>query len=226
MANIRIKTDVTTRPMETRLIEVAIDLFGRDGMNAVGTRAIAEAAGTQMSAITYHFGGKEALYLACAQHITADMRERIAPLLELARRACTESGGPSEARDAILAMLGGFVGIMMNDDIAPAVRFIVREQMNPTPAFAILFEGGMQPVVERMDQLLQRIARHRLTHDQVRLHAVALVGQVLAFRFARATLMRATGWETVGLPEIDAVRAIVVAHANAILSDLEKGAGS
>jgi AcrR family transcriptional regulator len=226
MANIRIKTDVTTRPMETRLIEVAIDLFGRDGMNAVGTRAIAEAAGTQMSAITYHFGGKEALYLACAQHITADMRERIAPLLELARRACTESGGPSEARDAILAMLGGFVGIMMNDDIAPAVRFIVREQMNPTPAFAILFEGGMQPVVERMDQLLQRIARHRLTHDQVRIHAVALVGQVLAFRFARATLMRATGWETVGLSEIDAVRAIVVAHANAILSDLEKGAGS
>ena len=226
MANIRIKTDVTTRPMETRLIEVAIDLFGRDGMNAVGTRAIAEAARTQMSAITYHFGGKEALYLACAQHITADMRERIAPLLELARRACTESGGPSEARDAILAMLGGFVGIMMNDDIAPAVRFIVREQMNPTPAFAILFEGGMQPVVERMDQLLQRIARHRLTHDQVRIHAVALVGQVLAFRFARATLMRATGWETVGLSEIDAVRAIVVAHANAILSDLEKGAGS
>ena len=212
--------------METRLIEVAIDLFGRDGMNAVGTRAIAEAAGTQMSAITYHFGGKEALYLACAQHITADMRERIAPLLELARRACTESGGPSEARDAILAMLGGFVGIMMNDDIASAVRFIVREQMNPTPAFAILFEGGMQPVVERMDQLLQRIARHRLTHDQVRIHAVALVGQVLAFRFARATLMRATGWETVGLSEIDAVRAIVVAHANAILSDLEKGAGS
>jgi AcrR family transcriptional regulator len=38
--------------METRLIEVAIDLFGRNGMNAVGTRAIAEAAGTQMSAIT------------------------------------------------------------------------------------------------------------------------------------------------------------------------------
>jgi AcrR family transcriptional regulator len=212
--------------METRLIEVAIDLFGRDGMNAVGTRAIAEAAGAQMSAITYHFGGKEALYLACAKHITAEMRERIAPVLELARRACTESGGGAEARDAILAMLGGLVDIMMNDDIAPTVLFIVREQMNPTPAFAILFEGAMQPVVERMEQLLQRIARHRLTHDQLRIHAVALVGQALTFRFARATLMRATGWETVGLPEIDAVRAIVLAHANAILSDLEKGADS
>src|SRR5450631_4529413 len=108
MANVRIKNDMTTPPMETRLIGVAIDLFGRDGMNAVGTRAIAEAAGAQMSAITYHFGGKEALYLACAQHITAEMRERIAPLLELARWACTESGGAAEARDAILAMLGGF----------------------------------------------------------------------------------------------------------------------
>ncbi len=35
-----------------RLIEVAIDLFGQDGPNNVGTRAIAEAAGAQMSAIS------------------------------------------------------------------------------------------------------------------------------------------------------------------------------
>jgi AcrR family transcriptional regulator len=210
----------------SRLVAVAIELFGRDGMDAVGTRAIAEAAGAQMSTITYHFGGKEGLYLACARQIAAEMRERIAPLLELARTACTESGGTREARAAVLAMLGGFVGIMMNDDIAPIARFIVREQMNPTPAFAILFEGAMQPVVERTDELLQRIAGGRLAHDQLRIRAVALVGQVLAFRFARATLLRATGWESIGPAETDAVRAVVVAHTGAVLSALEQGAHS
>jgi AcrR family transcriptional regulator len=51
MANVRVKNDITVPPMETRLIEVAIDLFGQDGPNNVGTRAIAEAAGAQMSAI-------------------------------------------------------------------------------------------------------------------------------------------------------------------------------
>jgi AcrR family transcriptional regulator len=211
---------------DSRLIEVAIDLFGRDGMNAVGTRAVADAAGAQMSAITYHFGGKEGLYLACARHIAAEMQERTAPLLDLALAACGESGGPAEARTAIIAMLSGFVAIMMNDAIAPTARFIVREQMNPTPAFSILFDNAMQPLIERMHQLLQRIAGNRLTHDQVRIRTLALFGQVLAFRFARATLMRATGWKSVRAAEISGVRAVVIAHANAILVDLEKGTDS
>jgi AcrR family transcriptional regulator len=211
---------------ESRLIDVAIDLFGRDGVQAVGTRAVADAAGAQMSAITYHFGGKEGLYLACARRIANEMRERTAPLLELALAACSESGRAADARSAILAMLGGFVAIMMNDDIAPTARFIVREQMNPTPAFAILFDEAIQPVIERMYQLLQRIAGNHLTHDQVQIRTLALFGQVLAFRFARATLMRATGWQSIGAAEICGVRAVVVAHANAILADLEKGIDS
>lgn len=215
-----------TSSTESRLTEVAIDLFGRDGMNAVGTRAIADAAGAQMSAITYHFGGKEGLYLACAGHIAAQMRARTAPLLELARTACAKSGGPTEARAAILAMLGGFVSIMMSDDIAPAAAFIVREQMNPTPAFAILFDNAMRPLIERMGELLQRIAANRLSREQLRIRTVALVGQVLAFRFARATLMRATEWKSVGAREIGQVRAVVLAHANAVLADLERGTDS
>src|ERR1700733_224206 len=112
---------------ESRLIDVAIDLFGREGIEAVGTRAVADAAGAQMSAITYHFGGKEGLYRACARRIAAEMQDRTAPLLNQALAACSESGGAAEARTAILALLGGFVAIMMNDDLAPTARFIVRE---------------------------------------------------------------------------------------------------
>ncbi len=147
-------------------------------------------------------------------------------MLELALAACSESGGAAEARTAILALLGGFVAIMMNDDLAPTARFIVREQMNPTPAFGILFDEPMQPLIELMHQLLQRIAADRLTHDQVRIRTLALFGQVLVFRFARATLMRATGWQSVGAAEISGVRAVVVAHTNAILADLEIGTDS
>jgi TetR/AcrR family transcriptional regulator, regulator of cefoperazone and chloramphenicol sensitivity len=217
---------MTSASIEARLIDVAIELFGRDGMDAVGTRAIADAAGAQMSAITYHFGGKEGLYLACARHIAAQMSEHWAPLLELTRAACAAHSGAPQARAAVAAILSGFVGIMMQDDTAHAARFIVREQMNPTPAFAILFEGAMQPGLERMDALLQRIAGRRLPPDQLRVRAIALMGQVLAFRFARATLMRATGWESVGATETRIVQGIVATHTNAILSDLEQGAHS
>ena len=49
-----------------RLLDVAVDHFGRFGIDGASTRAIAKDAETPMSSITYHFGGKEGLYLATA----------------------------------------------------------------------------------------------------------------------------------------------------------------
>jgi len=209
------------RPAEARLIEVAIEQFGQNGMSAVGTRAIADAAGLQMSAITYHFGGKEGLYRACAEHIAARMGEHLAPVLAHAGAEDTDSGDAAGAHAAILAILGGLVTVMMRDEVASIARFVVREQMNPTPAFDIIYDRAMQRVVERMSVLLQRVARGALNTEELRVRSIALLGQVFAFRFARAALMRATGWEFVGPCETEAVRAAVLSHSDAILTALQ-----
>src|SRR5580692_992836 len=95
------------RPAELRLIEAAIDQFGRNGISAVGTRAIADAAGVQMSAITYHFGGKEGLYLACARHIVEQISGRVDRILAFAASHGTDSGDIAGARAAVLAIMGG-----------------------------------------------------------------------------------------------------------------------
>lgn len=49
-----------------QLIAAALAQFGEYGMNAT-TREIAAQAGQNIAAITYYFGSKEDLYLACAQ---------------------------------------------------------------------------------------------------------------------------------------------------------------
>ncbi len=206
---------------QTRLIEVAIEHFGQGGFSAVGTRAIAQAAGVPMSAITYHFGGKDGLYLACARHIAAEITLRIEPILAATGAADTDSGDVRGARASLLAMLAGMVGVMLREDIAPMASFVVREQMNPTPAFDIIFEGPIRRVSERMAHLIQRIAGGSLAPDELHTRTHALLGQVMAFRFARATLMRATGWKAVGDAEVAAVRATVLAHAEAILDGLQ-----
>jgi AcrR family transcriptional regulator len=215
---------MTERSADLRLIEVAIEQFGQSGMSAVGTRAIADAAGMQMSAITYHFGGKEGLYLACARHIAKLMNERIAPVLELAESGRTDQGGPAGARAAILSLLGGFVTVMMRDEVAPLARFVVREQMNPTPAFEILYEGVIQRILALLGEMLQRVAGGAMAAEEIRIRSIALIGQVLAFRFCRAALMYATGWASVGASETEAVRAAVLAHTEAVLIALERGA--
>jgi AcrR family transcriptional regulator len=175
-----------------------------------------------MSAIRYHFGGKDGLYLACARYIADEMSRRVAPVLAHADEICRTDGSPEDAKAAILAILSGFVSIMMGDDVAPIARFIVREQMQPTAAFDALYLGAMRPVIDRVGNLLQRVARRPLDGDELRARTVALMGQVLAFRFARATLMRATGWRTVTARETEIVRAAVLVHSNAILAGLEQ----
>ena len=67
--------------MRNALLESAIDHFGRCGFEGASTRAIAGDCGTAMSSITYHFGGKEGLYLAVADHIAAQIAEEQAPVL-------------------------------------------------------------------------------------------------------------------------------------------------
>src|SRR5450432_914088 len=120
------------RPAELRLIEAAIDQFGQHGKSAVGTRAIADAAGVQMSAITYHFGGKEGLYLACARHIFAQISGRVERILAFATGDGADSGDVAGARASMLAIMGGLATVMMRDEIAPLARFVLREQMNPS----------------------------------------------------------------------------------------------
>jgi len=53
-------------------------LYRNDGGKFV---EIAAAAGTAMSSITYHYGGKEGLYLAAADHISSRMAEGMSPAL-------------------------------------------------------------------------------------------------------------------------------------------------
>ena len=58
-----------------QLIAAALAQFGEYGMNAT-TREIAAQAGQNIAAITYYFGSKEDLYLACAQWIAASSSVR------------------------------------------------------------------------------------------------------------------------------------------------------
>src|SRR3546814_20518988 len=72
------------------LLRCALDLFGRHGFDGTSTRAIAAAAGKPMSAITYHFGGKDELNVAASRHLSARIAEPVRPTMA----APTTAAGP------------------------------------------------------------------------------------------------------------------------------------
>ncbi|MES1996380.1 MAG: CerR family C-terminal domain-containing protein [Pseudomonadota bacterium] len=211
------------QPTNSRLLDVAVDHFGRLGLEGASTRAIARDADTLMSSITYHFGGKEGLYLAAADHIASHMHAKVAPTLERAAALCGDDGDIAAARAAIHAMAGGMTMVMLHDETAAISRFIVREQADPTEAFTRIYSGVMGQMLDRLTSLVNRVAGNRLTDAEARVRAMTIVGQVLVFRVARATVMTAMGWARIGPYEAAIILKSIAANLDAILDQLQAG---
>ncbi len=100
-----------------------------------------------MSSITYHFGGKEGLYLAAADRIAA--RHCGDPDAAVRRRRRAAAIDPREqAVDWLLRLIDGFAQMMLRPETEIWARFIIREQLDPTEAFDRLYRGAMEPLAE------------------------------------------------------------------------------
>ena len=169
--------------VQQRLLDIAVQAFGQRGLDGASTRAIAREAGTAMSSITYHYGGKEGLYLAAADHISARMSQIF--------DASTLEGivTPGAARAAIHTMLLHYVQHFREDRGDGWALFLMREQMAPTEAFERIYAG---PMGENMRALVRLVAIATGADDPVaaRLAAMSLFGQVLVIKAGRATCRR------------------------------------
>ncbi|HXV29940.1 MAG TPA: TetR family transcriptional regulator, partial [Sinorhizobium sp.] len=63
-----------------KLLNAAIDVFGRYGFDGATTRKLADAAGVNLQAIPYYFGGKEGLFIASAEHLASLIGGHVADL--------------------------------------------------------------------------------------------------------------------------------------------------
>jgi TetR/AcrR family transcriptional regulator, regulator of cefoperazone and chloramphenicol sensitivity len=191
----------STRETRAKLISAAADLFGRLGFEATGTRAVADAAGVNIAAIKYHFGGKEGLYAAVAEHIAGQISGTIVPIIGEAQ-ARPGALTADAAREILLAILLSFNHLMVaNPETENWARFIMREQMAPSAAFDILYERVMGRGHGFMTHLVATITGEPPESPAARLTAFAMIGQVLIFRVARAAVLRRMDWRTIGRAE-------------------------
>jgi AcrR family transcriptional regulator len=62
----------STEDTPERLIAAATALFAAHGFDGTSVKGVADAAGVNVSLVSYHFGGKEGLYAACLQKFGED----------------------------------------------------------------------------------------------------------------------------------------------------------
>lgn len=203
----------STRSDLTRdaLLSAATVEFARDGFAAASTRAIADAAKTNQALIGYHFGGKEGLYIAVFENIASHLNSRLGGFVDVieSQTEPLDPGNLTQQQHAALLQLlmqltDGMIVVLTRDEATPWAQLIMREQQTPTEAFAVLYDGFMSRLLGVMTRLVMVLRANDET--DARLLLVTIMGQVMAFRVARAGVMRHLGWDHIGDPERVAVQ--------------------
>ncbi len=195
-----------------------MEVFGREGFHAASTRSLSDAAGVNQAAIGFHFRGKEGLYLAVFEHIAERMRARVGLIAAELVSGLSAADAAPNAPDLYLEALGRLtdtmIEIMTHSESEPWARLILQEQQSPTPAFDLLFDNFMGRLLGVMTMLVSRLRPER---DEAtnKLAVVTILGQVLAFRAARAGIQRHMGWSDFKTEDIASIKAMVRANVAA-----------
>lgn len=153
----------------SRLLAAAGDIFLRDGFRAARVEEIARSAGLRVSAINYHFGGKQGLYLAVLQQ-HAESALRRTPL-------AAPDPGPNLRRRFDFA-ISALVARLLDESRGGRISgFMLRELTNPTPALDILIERFSRPQAGQMLELLGEILGPAVDLETRRRCLVSIMGQ-------------------------------------------------
>jgi AcrR family transcriptional regulator len=180
-----------------RLIVAAARLFADQGFDAVSTRALAQAAEVNLSAITYHFGGKENLYQAVIQRFVDDLephRQRMITLLgegvaaaEDDRRALARLAG---------AFVAGLIGFLLSGELPRwRIQLMLREITQPSAAFEIVMREHIGPLQDAVGGLVAAATGADPQSETTKLLTQSVVGQCLLFGLGKSVVLWRLGWD-------------------------------
>jgi AcrR family transcriptional regulator len=185
-----------------RLIEVAVEIFSELGFEGASTRTIVQRANANLVSIPYYFGSKHGLYHAAAEYIGSNLAERFRPACERARQRLMESGlSHDETLRGFTEFVVEFARLMLGTDTPRSWgQFIYREQFDPTEAFDII-HAKFTPALEVGFEYVSRLTKRPAEAAETRLQFMAILSMVKVVRADRASVMRATGWKSIGEEE-------------------------
>ena len=191
------------------LIRAGVQVFGENSLASATTREIAQLAGQNISAIAYYFGNKVGLYFAVAHHICDTLVERLGPLLDEIE---AQLGQGTHEPEVCLHMFGRLIGASLSthQEMLTVTSIVVKEQMHPTKAFDILYEGCLERLHQVGARLIEAYTGEPPGQQETVLRFHALLGQSLAFRFARETIVRRAGWSDIGPDQVALIERVVI----------------
>lgn len=209
-----IRVEIQSKSSEAtraKLIDAGLKLFAEFGMDGVRTRTLAEVAGVNQAAIPYHFGGKEGVYAAVIEETAKEIADGLAAtgLLQMST-AEIETMSRTLCLENLRALIHAFTLLILSPGRSTdRTILIVREQLQPTENFDLLFKSFIEPLHKTVSGIVARLNSHRADNGIIIIRAHAIIGQVLAFAVAQQSYLMRSGISKISLEKVEEIANVV-----------------
>ena len=161
------RLDATTRD---RILEAAGEQFAERGFRGATVRMICERAGVNISAIKYHFGGKEELYSEVLRYWHDYAIKKYPPLSGVGEGAASD--------EKLRAFVQSFLFRLL-DKGKPAWfgKLMAREMAAPTRAFDRMVQDVMGPLNRILASIIRNIVGDSLSEKEILRCCTSILGQ-------------------------------------------------
>jgi AcrR family transcriptional regulator len=191
----------------TRLLEAALQLFSAKGLDATSVRELASVAATNVAAVNYHFGSKEALHTEVLRYgfrKLTEIQPQLDALLETARAEWTRTASITAVEEGLTA----FIHLFMITTSSPDERCLLifdREKLAPSAAVQQIIREFFEPVGRVLSGFIALLLPGR-DHQAIMLSTYSVISQCVHLRNARPAIRHFTNREALD-PEFVALMA-------------------
>jgi AcrR family transcriptional regulator len=186
-------------PIRQRIIEAAGVIFAERGYRDTTVRDIAAAANVNLAGVSYHFGGKQQLYVATVE-VAQQSRIDAATFAVPDREATPDE----QLRSFIRALLSRLLDRAQVDWKS---RLLARELTSPTEFCFPQIARWYRPIFEGLMRIVEGVVGRPLDEPQRTLVGFSIVGQCLFYRISAETVRifvpsdRSDGFDLVSLAD-------------------------
>lgn len=200
---------------EQKIIEVATDLFAKNGFDGTSTRDICKEAGVNISLISYYFGGKKELYEKIVEKIVSNIIQYMKESLGLENLPINFDHFSKEEKISFLfKALDFIVNYFYSDKISDSsIMIFFREQIT----------SGV-PLNAMGYKILRKLFASILNKDEndkeIIFRCITIVGQIQSARVLRQFSLKMMDQDEYTQEDIVQFKSIVTGQIKAILKDL------
>lgn len=190
---------------KARIAKAAIEEFALRSLDGARIREIAKKSGTNVAAISYHFGGKRELYKSVVAEMSSFFDDAVKPYYEEGDAMILQNDPDAAMRLARKFLIESIRKFSEVKIVSSLCLIMARETASPSEYFKYVYDSIYQRPVQFISGLLIAAAKGKLAKDISIVFAQALWSNVRSYSSKTEAVMKLHSWTELGEAEIKTI---------------------